>query len=124
MPLLRGGSLASRALYWYLPLYDLRWGAVPCAIIREGDWKLIEYFGDWVDPQGRYVPGHRLELFNLRRDLGETTNLTETEPQRAADLRHRLRAWIESIPAEIPGPNPHHDSTQSLRETREKQPWN
>lgn len=124
LPLLRGGSLASRALYWYLPLYDLRWGAVPCAIIRDGDWKLIEYFGDWVDPEGRYVPGHRLELFNLRRDLTETTNLAETEPQKAADLRQRLRAWIQSIPAEIPGLNPNHDPTQALRETREKQPWN
>lgn len=124
VPLLKGGSLSERALYWYLPLYDLLWGATPCAIIREGDWKLIEYFGDWVDPQRRYVPGRRLELFNLRNDIGETTNLAGEQPQRAAELCSRLHAWIKSVPAEIPGPNPHHDPQRPLRKTRQKQPWN
>jgi arylsulfatase A-like enzyme len=124
MPLLKGDPLPPRDLYWYLPFYELRWGATPCAVIRAGDWKLIEYFGDWIDPEGHFVPGHRLELFNLREDLGETTNLAGKEPQKAAELRRRLRAWIQSVPAEIPAPNPHHDPAKSLRETREKQPWN
>lgn len=124
VPLLRGGSLVPRDLYWYLPLYDLRWGATPCAVVRDGDWKLIEYFGDWIDPQGRYVPGRRLELFNLREDLGETANRTGDEPQRAAELSDRLHAWMKSVPAEIPSPNPHHDPQRAFRETKEKQPWN
>ncbi len=124
VPLLRGGSLDPRRLYWYLPLYDLRWGATPCAIVREGDWKLIEYFGDWLDPDGRYVPGHRLELFNLCDDIGETTNLAGTQLQKAAELREALHAWMKSVPVEIPGPNPHHDPRKAFRETREKQPWN
>lgn len=50
--LLRGGQGTPRPLYWHLPLYDLRWGATPCAVIRDGDWELIDYFGDWVDSQG------------------------------------------------------------------------
>jgi len=70
------------------------------------------------------VPGHRLELFNLRSDLDETTNLAEKEPQRAAELVDRLHAWMKSIPVEVPGPNRHHDPQRPLRETREKQPWN
>ena len=124
VPMLNGGSPGSRCLYWYLPLYDLRWGATPCAVIRHGDWKLIEYFGDWIDPQGRYVPGRRLELFNLRNDVGERTNLAEDEPRRAAQLSKHLHSWMKSIPAEIPGPNPHHDPQKPLKETKEKQPWN
>lgn len=34
LPLLRGGTLAPRALYWDMPLYDLLWAATPCAVIR------------------------------------------------------------------------------------------
>jgi uncharacterized sulfatase len=124
MPLLKGDAFAARALFWYLPFYELRWGATPCAIIREGDWKLIHFFGDWFDAENRYQIGGRLELYHLATDIGETTNLAEREPQRAASMRGKLHAWIQSVPAQVPGPNPHHDPARELSETREKQPWN
>ncbi len=117
-PLLRGEPFPVRPLFWYLPFYEVRWGATPCAIIRDGDWKLIEFFGDWFDPDGRYVPGARLELYHLREDLGETRNLAAAEPQRAADLRQRLRAWLAASGAEIPGPNPDFNPARHLLETR------
>jgi arylsulfatase A-like enzyme len=116
LPLLRGGELKPRPLFWYLPLYEVRWGGTPSAIIREGDWKLIEFFGDWFDAQGRYLPGAHLELYNLRTDLGETTNLMEQEPARAAALRAQLRAWLGRVPAEIPGSNPAFDERRQLLE--------
>lgn len=124
VPLLRGKSLASRSLFWHLPLYDLRWGATPCAVIRDGDWKLIDYFGDSFDATGNYRPGPRLELFHLADDIGETADRAAQEPERAAELQQRLRAWLASIPATIPGPNPHFDPQRSFIETKEKQPWN
>lgn len=117
---LRGVTLPERALYWYLPFYELRWAATPCAVIREDDWKLIEYFGDWFDEDGVYHEGARLELYNLRDDIGEKNNLVGQESQRAARLRDKLRAWIKSIPAEIPGPNPHYDPNRPLKETKVK----
>jgi hypothetical protein len=116
--------LPARALYWYLPLYDLRWASTPAAVIREGDWKLIEHFGDSFDEAQRYRPGRKLELFNLRADLGETTNRAPAEPDRAAWMSAQLHAWIKSIPAEIPGPNPHTDPARRFLESRVKQPWN
>jgi uncharacterized sulfatase len=121
LPLLRGNQLPSRPLFWYLPLYEVRWGGTPCAIIREGDWKLIEFFGDYFDTQGRYVPDARLELYNLRTDLGETRNLAEAESARAAALREQLHAWIQGVPAEIPGPNPDFDERRQLLETNAAQ---
>ncbi len=54
---LAGTLLSSRALYWHMPLYDLRWAATPCAVIRDGDWKLIEHFGDSFDSRLIYRPG-------------------------------------------------------------------
>jgi arylsulfatase A-like enzyme len=120
VPLLRGGLRPERALFWYAPFYELRWAATPCAVVRRGDWKLIEYFGDWFDDSGNYHGGARLELFNLRVDLGERQNRAEQERARAAGLRDQLHAWLKSIPAEIPGPNPKYDISRSLKETRAK----
>lgn len=79
---------------------------------------MIDFFGDWFDPEGRYVPGHRLELYNLREDPGESTNLAVREPKRAAALRQTLHAWMKSVPAEIPGPNPKFDEPRQLLEVK------
>ena len=122
MPLLRGGTLPARPLFFYLPLYEVRFGATPCAVIREGDWKLIEFFGDWFDPEGRYVPGGRVELYRVRDDLGEQRDLAAREPDRVKALREKLRGWLHSIPATIPGPNPDFDESRQLLEVRTKPP--
>lgn len=124
MPLLLGGSIPERPLYFYMPLYDLRWAATPCAVLRLGDWKLIESFGDWFDDEPRYHAGHKLELYNLRADLGESQNLADTESERARQMQSRLHAWLKSIPAPVPGENPHFDAKRMLEETKVKQPWN
>lgn len=124
LPLLNGEPLQSRPLFWYMPLYDLRWAATPCAVVREGDWKLIEYFGDWYDRQTTYRSGHRLELYNLRDDIGEQNNLADSEPQRAQQLHNQLRAWMTSIPVPVPAVNPHFDPSRAFSETKEKQEWN
>lgn len=121
-PVLRGGPGPERALLWYLPFYEVRWGATPAAIVREGDWKLIEFFGDWFDPDGRYVPGERVELYQLRDDIGERHDLAAREPARVQALREKLRAWLRSVPVDIPGPNPAFDPTRQLLEVRTKPP--
>ena len=117
-PLLRGRTIRPRALYGYTPFYELRWGVTPSAVIREGDYKLIESFGDFIDEENRYREGHRLELFNLAVDIGERNNLAVREPARAAALQKKLHAWIRSCGAEIPGPNPRFDPARCLEEVR------
>ena len=119
-PVLRGDAIAERALFWYLPFYELRWGATPAAIVRQGEWKLIEFFGDWFDPEGNYVPGARVELYHLGRDIGERRNLAVDEPERVRALRATLHAWLRSVPAEIPGPNSAHDPARQFLEVRTK----
>jgi arylsulfatase A len=123
-PLLRSsGSLKPRALFWYAPLYDIRWAATPAAVIREGDWKLIEFYGDYISPDDgkyEYVVGHRVELYNLRADLGEKNNLATLEPQRAKRMLARLHVWHKTVGAEMPRLNPHYDPARALREVKEK----
>ena len=92
--LLKGGSTPERALFWHYPHYGNQGGA-PCAAVRRGDWKLIE----WTE-------GNRAELFNLARDIGEKTDLADKEPQRVAKLRAELAAWQKDVGAKFPIPNP------------------
>jgi uncharacterized sulfatase len=94
-PLLAGGVLARDAIYWHYPHYH---HATPAGAIREGDWKLIEYFEDG-----------RLELFNLVRDPGECNDLASIFPERALALRGKLAAWRQQVDAAMPTANPDYD---------------
>ncbi len=95
VPILRGsGSLERRALYWHYPHYSNA-GSPPCAAIRDGDYKLIEFFED----------GH-VGLYNLAEDLRESHDLAAEIPEKAGDLLRKLRLWRDSINAALPKPNP------------------
>jgi hypothetical protein len=56
-------------------------GGPPGAAIRKGDYKLIEFYEDG-----------RLELFNLKADIGERQNLVRAEPKKAAEALARVSA--------------------------------
>jgi arylsulfatase A len=119
----RDPRLRDRALYQYYPFYDLRWGLTPNASIRAGDFKLIEFFGDRVDAANAYVPGHRVELYNLREDVGETRNLASDDPRTTQQLLNRLHAWMAETSAARPVENEHFDPDRAFLETREKPAW-
>ena len=121
--LFKGQVPAERSLYWYMPLYDLRWASTPAAIVRTGDWKLIHFFGDRFDHKGRYRPGAKSELFNLRDDIGEKNDQSGQHPQRVAEMKRELLEWIQSTGAPVPGKNPHFDARRALFETKEKPDW-
>lgn len=111
VPLLKGGSLPSRPLYWHYPHYGNQ-GGEPSAIIQEGDWKLIHYFEDGRD-----------ELYHLARDKGEQENLVEQNPERAKQMANQLRQWQQSVDASMPTTNPNFDPAkyeQQQINTREK----
>jgi arylsulfatase A len=124
MPLMLRESLPERPLFFYMPLYDLRWAATPCAVIREGKWKLVEHFGDSFDEHQRYQVGRKLELFDLADDLAESRDLATQEKARAESMSAKLHAWLGSLPAPVPVANPNFDPNKMLQETKEKQPWN
>jgi arylsulfatase A-like enzyme len=95
MDLLRGEQKLDRGpMFWHYPHYGNQ-GGTPGSSIREGDYKLIEFFED-----------SRLELYNLREDIEENNNLAEKEPEKARQLHDQLKAWREKIEAKIPQVNP------------------
>lgn len=126
LPLLLGKRttfLESRPIFQYYPFYDHFWGITPSASIRRGDYKLLEFFGDRVADDGRYLPGHRVELYNLKEDLGETKDLAGANPKLAQNLQQELHAWMKGLGAEIAGPNTHHDPRRQFEKTRDKPDW-
>ncbi len=95
-PLLKDADarLDRDTLYWHYPHYSPQ-GGTPSGAIRTGDWKLIEFFEDM-----------HVELYNLKNDLGEKTDLAEKMPDRTAQLRDKLHAWRKTVDAKMPEPNP------------------
>lgn len=100
LPLLKGGALPERPLFWHYPHYGNQGGA-PSAAVRSGDWKLIHWQED-----------NRVELFHLATDIGETTDLAAQEPKRVASLRKELHAWQEQVGAKFPVSNPNYDAAK------------
>ena len=91
---LKGNDSGSRTLYWHYPHYHgSSWK--PGAAIRDGDWKLIEFYHH-----------EKIELYNLAEDIGEQKNLAASHPQKAVELRAKLVAWQKQLKAKMPLPNP------------------
>jgi arylsulfatase A len=96
VPVLTGaGPLKRDAIYWHYPHYNKHPSAFPSGVIRAGDWKLIEAFETGT-----------LTLYNLVDDIGETTDLSGSEPEKLAELHSMLQAWRGEVGADPMRPNP------------------
>ncbi len=84
-----------RAIFWHYPVYH---HAVPASAVRKGKWKLIHYLND-----------DTVDLYDLESDPGETRDLTNTNPDKARELKGLLADWRSSVNAELPVPNPDFD---------------
>ena len=48
----------------------------------------------------------QVELYDLSQDIGESRNLADEYPDRVREMRGRLAAWLRSVGAAVPEPNP------------------
>lgn len=84
---------APRPLFWHQPHY-MNQGSRPSGAMREGPWKLIEHYENGL-----------CELFHLEKDRGETTDVSEMEPSRIAEMRGKLERWRREVGAQTNPPN-------------------
>jgi arylsulfatase A-like enzyme len=99
LPLLKNSraKFSRNPIYWHFPGYlqsyvhNTGFRTTPVGVIHSGDFKLMEFFED-----------NRIELYNLREDIGEKNNLASTNPKRVNELRVKLAAWRKEISAEMP----------------------
>jgi len=97
-PLLKGDADFDRGpMVWHYPVSLPRHHSEPGSAIRVGDWKFIHYYED-----GRH------ELYNLKRDIGESENLAKRMPEKAAEMKAQLDATLKEHGAKIPTSAPAH----------------
>jgi arylsulfatase A-like enzyme len=95
LPLLKQtGTLRREAYFTWFP------HLIPAVSVRKGDWKLIRRF----EPHPKY-PEVR-ELYNLKDDIGETTNLAAKRPGKVKELDALIDGFIKDTGALAPKPNP------------------
>ena len=92
--LLKGQKLDRGPVYWHYPHYSPQGGS-PASAVRDGPWKLIKWYED-----------DRLELYNLKKDIGETNNRVDNKPELTQKLLNQLNQWLKETDAKFPSPNP------------------
>ncbi|WP_199271600.1 sulfatase [Paraglaciecola sp. L3A3] len=89
-PLLQSyGEIAERPIYFHYPHYSNQ-GGFPGSAVVLGDWKLLERFEDG-----------KVQLFNLRDDIGETNDLSQQKPAKTSELRKLLHNWYQEVNAKF-----------------------
>ncbi len=95
-PLLTGrGPAPRRPFFWHFPHYNNQ-GGRPGGAMRDGDWKLVEFYDAPDAP----------ELYQLSQDIAETKNLAAAHPDRVRTMRAALAQWRDSVRAQTNTPNP------------------
>jgi len=91
-PVLTGqGQLAREAIYFHYPNYAFHKKNRMGSAIRQGDFKLIKFYD-----------GPNIELYNLKADIGEQNNLSESNPRVAQQLENKLDHWLKETGASQP----------------------
>ena len=107
LPLIQGKQIAERPIFWFYPLYlegvksirnipihgtnKIYWRGVPAAAVRLGDYKLIKYFED-----------NSTKLFDVTKDISETTDLSTSKPEVHEKLLTQLNNWLKETKAPVP----------------------
>ena len=99
MPHLRNGKInADRKVFWNYPHYHAGTGMTPAAAVRNGDWKLIE----WYEKSLTGNESQAFELYDLHNDPGESINLADSLPDLTKSMATELNTWRKEIKAQMP----------------------
>lgn len=114
-PVLLGTGPLARESYF-------TWHSTRFASVRQGDWKLIRT----ITPSNHGKIQNVHALYNLKDDLGETTNLARENHARVAELSALIDRYVKETGALYPKPNPAYDpqaiDRQKARKTKAVKP--
>ena len=85
----RRTHLKNRPIFWHYPHYH-KGGATPYSSVRKGDWILIR----------KYETG-TTELYNLKKDLAQTTDLSAERKCRVRRMSRILDRWLKDTGAQF-----------------------
>ena len=90
LPAVMGDKINRGPIYWHFPHYSNHGMQSPGGAIRDGDYKLLEYFENGT-----------LQLYNLKNDLGEQLDLSKIEIKKTMELKKKLDKWRTKIGAKM-----------------------
>ncbi|TKG90422.1 DUF4976 domain-containing protein [Puteibacter caeruleilacunae] len=94
--LTEGNTIDRETLYWHYPHYHgSAW--TPGAALRHNEWKLVEFYDK-----------EKVELYNLKDDPSEQTDLAVKHPEKLKELKDMLKKWQTEMNAKFPIPNPNY----------------
>ena len=99
VPAITGKPFDRSPIFWHFPQYSNHGMQSPGGAVRAGDYKLLEYYENYT-----------VQLFNLREDIGEQNDLSQTEPVKVDELKAMLHAWRTEVAAQMPLPNPEYET--------------
>lgn len=97
-PLVKGEPMVRGPIYWHFPHYSNHGMQSPGGAIRDGDFKLLEYFENGT-----------VQLFDLKNDIGEQKDLSDIEVAKTRELKEKLHNWRRQTGAQMMKPNPDYD---------------
>jgi arylsulfatase A-like enzyme len=108
LSLLKGEDhLVRNTLYFHYPHYHHQ-GYMPAGAIREGDYKLIEWFEESISGEGKAY-----DLYNLAEDRGEEHDLSGEMPDKVEEMAARLKRWRLEVGAQEMGMNDQYDPARA-----------
>ena len=102
LPLLNGKKPAKRTMYWHFPHRR-----DPTSAVIDGDWKLI-----------RHIVTGQSELFNLKADPGERSDLADREPAQFKRLTSLLETHLKNSASQRMTKNPSWDANRAKGKIR------
>ena len=91
VPILKGESKnIHESTYFHYPHISNQKGS-PSSAIRDGDYKLIVFLNDY-----------RMELYNIKNDIGERDDLASELPELRDHLYKKLYKWWDEVDAKFP----------------------
>lgn len=104
LPILKGKrKLKRNAIFWHYPHYHQQ-GAVPYSAVRYEDWKLVEN-----------LESGEIELYNLKKDIGETVNIANKYPKKKTLLKKELDSWRTQVNAQFPTINENYNKKRAWK---------
>jgi arylsulfatase A-like enzyme len=103
VPALKGEPFDRGSIFTLFPHTVWGTGNVANAFVRDGPWKLLRFFHAGPGQEDTF------ELYDLRQDIGETTNLIHRFPKVAARLQGVLQKQLADEKSLLPRRNPDYD---------------
>jgi len=111
VPLLKQtGKLGREAIFCHFP-HNFGKRSPASTYVRKGHWKLIRVYDTSPSFPEKY------ELYNLKDDIGETTNLARKLPAKVKELDALIDRFLAETGALVPKPNPAYRSWAPSKDT-------